>query len=750
MDISGTYVKILRWGIFISLFIPLVIFSQYLSPFHFGKMVVFRTLVELMAVFYILLILIDKKYRPKWGVILITFSIFTGLYVFTGLIGVNFFRSFWGTLERMGGIFSFLHFWVYFVILISIIKERLDWYKILKISTFVGFLSILFAYGQRLRLGDFFVGWQHGERVIGTIGNPALFAGYLLFIFYLALLFLLKKKTPVWQKGFFAGVIILGIPVLLMTAVRGAIISFFGSAFILALFFLVSSKNKKVKLSLLIALLAFVALAVFAFMNRDAAWVKDISWLQRITNITKGTSTVQTRLWSWTSAINGWKERPIFGWGPENFSVLHMKYFDARHFTHIGSETIWDRAHNAPLNALATMGVIGFLSYLSIFVVIFYFLIRKFKEKKINRVTFGVLSAMIIAYFGQNLFIFDTMANYFLFFLSLGYINYLSMKGKEVLPDSTAEAPVETSDRTPSILLIAILLILAAVLAYQTNIKPSMANFACTRGIIAGREGNAQRAIDKYREALDYKTPQGSYEIRHKLATFAISYTDHQRRKYNSFDPSLLYYSIEQTSKNIDRFPLDTVPYLYVGRMYILLIEKDGEVAGQQALESINSALDLNRRNPRIWYELGQAQISLKEYDGAYKSFKTATELNPDVQTSWWFWAVAAYYVEKYEEAVTYTEKAFELGYTEYKESITDLMRLVNIYEKVKNYPKVIWAYKLAIEEEPTNPQLYASLAATYATVGDYDKARETALVAVQIDPDFAEEAQKFIDSLPE
>jgi hypothetical protein len=67
----------------------------------------------------------------------------------------------------------------------------------------VGFLSILFAYGQRLQLGSFFVGWQHGERVIGTIGNPALFAGYLLFIFYLALLFLLKKNVPPKEKGFF-------------------------------------------------------------------------------------------------------------------------------------------------------------------------------------------------------------------------------------------------------------------------------------------------------------------------------------------------------------------------------------------------------------------------------------------------------------------------------------------------------------------------------------------------------------------
>jgi len=55
----------------------------------------------------------------------------------------------------------------------------------------------------------------------------------------------------------------------------------------------------------------------------------------------------------------------------------------------------------------------------------------------------------------------------------------------------------------------------------------------------------------------------------------------------------------------------------------------------------------------------------------------------------------------------------------------------------------------LAIVEQPGNPQFYASLAAAYAKAGDYNKARETALKAVEIDPKFKEEAEKFINSLP-
>ena len=744
MNASDAYVKILRWGIFISLFLPLVIFSQYLSPFHFGKMIIFRTLVELMAVFYILLILINKDYRPKWNLILISFSIFTGLYFFTGLIGVNFYNSWWGSLERMGGIFSFLHFWVYFIILISIIRAEQDWHKILKISVFVGFLSILFAYGQRLRLGSFFVGWQHGERIIGTIGNPALYAGYLLFIFYLALLFLLKKDTPLWQKGFFIAVIILGIPAILMTAVRGAILSLIGSAFILTLFFVFSSQKRKMKIYLTIIIIIFIILAAGVWLNKNTELVKNISWLSRITDISMGTSTVQTRLWSWTSAIKGWKERPIFGWGAENFMYLHMKYFDARHFTGLGAETIWDRAHNIILEMLSTEGIVGLLSYLSIFVFIFYFLIKKFKEKKIDQVIFGTLSAMLIAYFGQNLFIFDTTANYFLFFLVLGYINFLSLENNK--PDAPKETVV--IEQRPSIFLISILLILALISVYQFNIKPAKANFACTRAIVAGGKGDAQKAFNKYQEALKYNSPQGAYEIRHKLAAFIIQLVESQRQKNKEFDPALIHYGIKEVEKNIEKYPLDTTPYLYVGRMYILLIDKE-EDAGGKAEEYIGKAIALNRRNPRIWYEMGQAQISQKKFKEAYESFKIALELNPDVSLSWWFSAITAYQIGNFEEALSKLEKSLALGYSDYKNNIADMMRMINIYEKVGNYPKIVELYEMAIEEQPQNPQLYASLATAYAKIGNYDKARETALRAAQIDPKFKDEAEKFINSLP-
>lgn len=758
MTISDFFAKILRWAIFISLFTPLIIFSQYLSPFHFGKMIVFRILVEIMAAFYIPLMIVEKKYRPKKSFIVISFSIFTALYIITGLTGVNFYNSFWGSLERMGGIFSFVHFWIYFIILVSIIKKESEWNRILKVSTFVGFLSILFAYGQRFIQGNFFIGWQHGERLIGTIGNPALFAGYLLFILFLAIFFVLKKDLPKLQRWFFAAAFVLGVPILMMTAVRGAIIAFWGSLFLLALFFVFKSESPKIKRYLSVGLVMFVILVIAIGVSRNQKWVKDNSVLNRVSDVSLTTDTIQTRLWAWGSALKGWAERPILGWGPENFMYLHMKYFNPKHFTGLGAETIWDRAHNMPLEILSTMGIIGLVSYLSIFFLIFYLLSKRFKERKIDKNAFGVLCVMIIAYFVQNLFIFDTMANYLMFFLVLGYINFLN--SRDVDPSIKIKNEIENniSTKDPSVVLTAFLIIFALVVIFQLNIKPAEANYASTRAILIARTGDANATLNYYKKALDYNTAEGAYEIRHKLAGFIIELVEAQRANGGSINDTLmgvLNYGINEVEKNIEKYPQDTSPYLYLARMYTLLIEKDAKY-GDLAEETVRKAIAVNGKNPRIWFELGQAQLSQKKYQDAYESFKTALDLNPDVAVSHWLMGIAACQLGNSKkdgqlviEGVKEIEKALSAGYIDYEDSITDLNRLIEIYGEIKAYPRLIQFYKLAIDIKPQVAQYHAGLAEVYAATGDYQSARKEAAKALELDPNLKDATDKFLKSLP-
>jgi len=228
------------------------------------------------------------------------------------------------------------------------------------------------------------------------------------------------------------------VPVLHMTAVRGSILAFWVGVFLLGLLYLFLAKQKKIKFYVVVGLIALLLLVGFIWINRDSNWVQDIHWLRRITDISLQTRTIQTRIWSWQSGWEGFKEKPILGWGPENFVIAHAMHFKPGHFTGTGSETIWDRAHNVVLEMLTTMGIVGLISYLSIFGVLFVGLWKVFKnnanDAKRNanyanaqeKVGIAVLGVMFIVYLIHNLFIFDTTANYLLFFLMLGYLNHRS------------------------------------------------------------------------------------------------------------------------------------------------------------------------------------------------------------------------------------------------------------------------------------------------------------------------------------
>jgi len=74
---------------------------------------------------------------------------------------------------------------------------------------------------------------------------------------------------------------------------------------------------------------------------------------------------------------------------------------------------------------------------------------------------------------------------------------------------------------------------------------------------------------------------------------------------------------------------------------------------------------------------------------------------------------------------------------------------LVQIYNKVGNYSKIVEVYKIAILKQPNNAQMHASLATAYAKIGDYENAKKEALKSAEIDPDFKLDAEKFINSLP-
>src|SRR3989344_9358696 len=152
-------------GLFLLPLTPHIVSTSLLFPFIAGKAFFFRIIVEIIFGAWILLALFEPKYRPRRSALLIVLTAWFALITLAGLVGPNFYHSFWSNFERMEGIVSYLHLLAYFIILISVLKTEKLWWWFFHLSLAVSFVIGCLAIGQLFRAGV-------GTRLDTTFGNP--------------------------------------------------------------------------------------------------------------------------------------------------------------------------------------------------------------------------------------------------------------------------------------------------------------------------------------------------------------------------------------------------------------------------------------------------------------------------------------------------------------------------------------------------------------------------------------------------
>lgn len=733
--------KILKYFIYAVSVVPLIIFSQYISPFHFGKVVVFRSLIELAAVLYLLLVWRDRSYLPKrdktfWG-----FLFFALAFTLTSITSAQGYESFWGTLERMGGLWTFWHYFVYFIILISVIRSEKDWFNLLRFAVAVGVLSAFYGFLQKTDW-SLIVGAGDRARIFGTLGNAALFAGYQIVTMFLAITLYFRPQNTNRQKSFFIIAAAINLIAILMTAVRGSILGV-GVAFLVFSFLYAWTFNSRKAKKALIGLVILAALfVVFAQTMRNSDLVKNSGYLSRLTDFSLKTFTVQTRFWAWEAGIDGWNDSTktvLLGWGPENFNIPFSKHFNPKFYRGSGSETLFDRAHNMFVEILVTMGLLGLIAYLAMLASAFLVLRKLIKTgDSVQKIKAIGLSSLLIAYVIHNAFIFDTSANFIIFFTTLGFISYL---GKP--QEAQVSKPVKYNQRLRNAVGF-ILIIAAIVLIYKTNILQAKANYASTRGIIAGWTNDFNRSAAKFREAIEYNVP-GKYEIRHRYAQYLFEYSANQQK----IGPELkkeIEYAIEKTKELGEDRPLDYLPRLYTSRMHIVLGREDSNSPhNDEALKYSLEALKISPTFIRTYYEVAQGYLNKKDYKTGIEYFKKAAELNPDTGLSYWYWGMTEAQAGNVQRGLELINLAQQKNYTPDE---SDLYKLINIYIKLNDYPKLVELYEKLLVLTPQNAQNHASLAVAYGRIGRIDDAVREAKMAAQLDPAFTPEAKAYVESL--
>jgi len=451
---SFNFLKISKFFLYLVPFSVVIVSLGTIFPFIVAKAVFFRAVIDLALIFYVLHWAFgattpmrnnsDKnvnKLLPLWRQpLVISVMIFTFFYILSGFFGINSDYSFWSNFERGEGGFQILHLFIFFFLLVQIFKEEKEWHRLFITSASAAMLMISYGIGAGLKWANF-IGPDFCNRFQGSLGNPAYVGTYLLFsIFYSGYLFI-KEQVNI-KKWCWGILLVVFAFFLLLTQTRGAFMGAgVGFIFFASYMAFVLPSGWLKKISSGGAILAIIFGGVVILFKPNLNPLPFCSTAGRLLEISISNATFQTRFWTWGSAISGWKDRPLFGWGPENFTEVFDRYFDTRHFNpNAVSETFFDRAHSIYFDYLAQTGILGLLSYLLIFAVFFWQFFKKVNSKKeignnnSQKLTLitdyrlsianALLFALPIAYLVQGLVLFEVLPIYINLFLFLAFANW--------------------------------------------------------------------------------------------------------------------------------------------------------------------------------------------------------------------------------------------------------------------------------------------------------------------------------------
>lgn len=431
------YFNLARIFLLVPLIAIVVVTPSTLFPFIVGKYVIFRAAVDLAVIFFLLGLLQKNKESKHYETALakvfksplgISISIFTIIFLSACFFGVNPSNSFWSSFERGEGGLQILHLWAFFILL-SALYQKKDWKNGFYVAIFGGIFMFLYGLLAGLHKPGF-IGPQFGDpsfRFQGSIGNPAYVAAVLIFIIFYALYLLVteykRKPFSIPSLAIIASVVLFS-ATFILAATRGAFLGLIAA--IVACAGYAALRHAKLRPWLLGAIGILIALVSVLIYFRNTDFVRSLPG-SRIFDISFSATTFQHRTIEWKVAIDGFKARPLLGWGPENFLFIFDELYNTKHFTPAGGFGAWfDRAHNIFLDYLSMTGILGLLSYLSIFIVFYYLIWRHVKHRRQNHDTMkdSLMVAIPVAYLVQGVVLFDVLTIYINLFFFLALTNY--------------------------------------------------------------------------------------------------------------------------------------------------------------------------------------------------------------------------------------------------------------------------------------------------------------------------------------
>jgi O-antigen ligase/tetratricopeptide (TPR) repeat protein len=761
--------RILRWiviaGIFALPFVPLIVTTSMFFPYITGKNFAFRVIVELIAGAWLALALVDAKYRPKRGWILGAFALFICVIAIADAQGANPFKSFWSNYERMDGWITIAHLFVYLAIASVVMNTERLWRRLFQFTLAIS--ACLSIYGLWQVAGSAGL----ATRIDATFGNPIYLAVYMLFNIFIAALLIAQEGKEQWGSmerialplallaGFaciapqatsfglllviavlsiavseafmfvrrqyiFGFVIALDTIALFFTGTRGTELGLIGGALLAIILYAFLQGSRRLRVIAVASVVIVAVLAGALRLAHNAPWVSSVGFLDRLASISLSDDTIYARLINIQIAWKGVLERPVLGWGQENYAIVFDKYYDPRMYA---QEPWFDRVHNIIFDWLVAGGIVGLAAYLSIFAATLWELWRKTKAgvHAFTAAERSIITGLLVGYFIHNLSVFDNVTSYILFGTVLAYLMWRASAAEN--SDPIIKREIAPANMLPFVA--AGTVIIALIAAWLINWNAYQENVTLLSALETPNLATLERAIS-------YGT-YGTQEAREQLAQLAAEAAAAPSQNVpDSVKQQFFTAAISQMQLQENVSPLDARFPLFIGTV------EDSFGDYTDAAAALEHAHELSPDKQSILFQIGLNDQALGNLKGAEQVFEQAYELDTDDEEALGYYIAAA--VRAGDDAAA----SALLTPSAMTSSQVVNQQLAAAFASRNEYAKIIPIWSAYLAANPTDATAYQTLAAGYFETKNTAQAIATLQALAEAVPSSASAAGTLIQEI--
>lgn len=773
-------------GFLLIAFQPINILPPWFTPTDWGKALIFRMIMAVLAFLFISQILYRKisisyvieKIKLIFWPFLILASLF-GVFLLATVFSVDSHFSLWGDPGRNGGFVNFA-FYILFSLMIFLIIKKDDWKKIFDFSIFIGIIVCLVAIFQQFGLfGEIIMTIPY--RPVSTMGNTILLSLYLLLLTYITFALGIREKNTYKKIFYFFSAVFFIIINVFSAETRGTI----GGLGVGFLFFLFGYPGlpKKIRNFGIIALVILISIGYGAKLYMDShLYVYSLmptimrTSLDRTLSIFEGAKIMGSRISAWKVSWEALKEKPILGYGPENFMIGFDKHYNSN-LVDIGAYDTsgdlyrewWNRAHNILFDIALSAGIPAMIIYVSLFIILIWQLQKSRKRNPENALMAHALQATFIGYFISLLFSFDSVSTYLIFFFLIGYSLYIISTGKESEEQKTFPRAENIVNKLfPYRLIIsALLFIILVFFIYAYNIVPLRVNKEMNVAMIYADNRlcpDAFESINKIYPQIKGNIIDNYLGLRSIFAIYGCIRNNKDRNL------AVIDQAIQIMGDSAKAHPAYVQNWLLLGEFNSILIEQKNnltnfnyspteemEAIKDEANSYFQKAHELSPGRPTILMEWAKLKILTDDFKGAEEKLNECFALNKNYIACIWGMALAKGYAKDLQGFKYYynlaTEKNYRTGIEESQKQLVDMfIRNGDYVSLVEPYQKLI----AMTSDSQKKAQLHAALAATYVELKQYSNAKKEAQKILELIPSFPlniqeqarKEAEAFINGL--